>query len=240
MRGLVVRTGLAFAFVACSPSVDVDSLFAPIEAGAVPDSTAALPEASSPEPDAEEPAEVGTGGGGSTGGTGGGGAGGASVELGGDAGTSAGSAGDPDAGRVDGAAGTDAGLEASVRDARREAAEPVDAEVLPKTIRCGSAQCDVDNEFCCIEDARSRCLKKNQASSCPKFAARLACDDRTDCPAAQSCCLVFLSAENRDDASCMASCGTSLSLCDPARSNQCPESSSCSGTSVVASYLYCR
>ena len=240
MRGLLVRTGLAFALVACSPSVDVDTLFPPIEAGVVPESTAALPEASSPEPDGDVPEEVGSGGSGTTGGTGGGGSSGASVELGGDGGGSAGSAGDPDAGRVDGAADTGATLEASVRDARRDVAEPVDAEVLPKTIRCGSAQCDVDNEFCCVEDARSRCLKKNQASSCPKFAARLACDERTDCPSAQSCCLGFLAAENRDDASCMASCGTSLSLCDPARSNQCPEPSSCTGTSVVASYLYCR
>jgi hypothetical protein len=125
-------------------------------------------------------------------------------------------------------------------DARGPRVDASDSGAL-RTIRCGgNALCDVATEYCCAEENNFRCLKRTQTAACARYAERLYCDERTDCPSGQVCCLATNMLEMRDDATCSADCSAGFRLCDPARPSGCEAPSICADNVPVASYLACR
>src|SRR5205823_7134928 len=60
----------------------------------------------------------------------------------------------------------------------------------PLNLHCGNTLCSAPTEFCCIpEGAAARCVAATSVGNCPDSAAKVRCDDPTDCPiAGQVCC----------------------------------------------------
>jgi len=227
MRGLFVRSALTVALFACGTSPDLDNLFprsdaAPLANGDAEGAVEAGGDVSRFEGDAEPEEGAAAGGG-------------ASDQGGPDAPTL--DARQTDVGVMD--TGSGGSIRDAAVDARPDGARDAGDGGGAPTIRCGTAQCDVATELCCTEAfGKTRCLKRNQAPSCPKNVARLECDERSDCATGQVCCLHYLPVENRDDAVCTSNCA-GQPLCDAARASTCSAGTSCRGKSVAAGYDYC-
>jgi hypothetical protein len=90
-----------------------------------------------------------------------------------------------------------------------------------KDIHCGTTFCAAMSEYCCIpENGTPRCVTALSVNNCPDSAAKVRCDDHTDCPlATQVCCAQEGMNGNGASATCRAAgtCqgGRADVLCDP-------------------------
>ena len=145
------------------------------------------------------------------GGSGGGGRAGAGGAGGGSGGAASGGRGGGGTGGGGGVIVVDAGSDAGQRD-----------------IHCGTTFCTAVSEFCCIpENGQPRCVAATSANTCPDSAAKVRCDDRTDCPlATQVCCAQDGAGPNGAFSMCRApgNCngpGRTEILCDPQDPSPC-------------------
>jgi hypothetical protein len=96
-----------------------------------------------------------------------------------------------------------------------------------KDIRCGNTFCTAMSEFCCIpENGTARCVTLSTVNTCPDSAAKVRCDDRSDCPlATQICCAMPPAMGNGATATCrtQVNCGPGRTelLCDPSDPSPC-------------------
>jgi hypothetical protein len=95
-------------------------------------------------------------------------------------------------------------------------------------IHCGTTFCRAVTEFCCIPMGGSaRCVASTNPNFCPDSAAKVRCDDHTDCPiATQICCAQEGGGTNGATATCRApgNCngmGRTEILCDPEAPSPC-------------------
>jgi hypothetical protein len=68
----------------------------------------------------------------------------------------------------------------------------IDASSGGRDIACGATFCTAMSEFCCIPtpgNGTPRCVTLSTINTCPDSAAKVRCDDHTDCPLGnQVCC----------------------------------------------------
>jgi len=183
----------------------------------------------------------GTGGAGMTGGGGAAGSGGSPAGAGG---TTGGDRGGSGPGGAAGTAGT-AGNGGAPPDGG--GGSGIDSGGPLHPIRCGTITCSAPGEFCCIpiNNQIPRCVATGGA--CPANADRVACDDRTDCPALQICCAENPNGPGVADCRLPINCdalNAGQQLCDPQQIGGCfmPGLTSCmlDLLAIIPRYAYCH
>jgi hypothetical protein len=96
-------------------------------------------------------------------------------------------------------------------------------------IHCGLTFCMTLTEYCCVPDGNEapHCVTGSPTSTCPDSAAKVHCDDHTDCPlATQVCCAqtglmgMGPTATCRPSVNCNGAGRTEI-LCDPQDPQSC-------------------
>lgn len=181
-----------------------------------------------------------TGGSGGVGGTGGatGGTGGATGGTGGATGGSGGTGG------VAGTGGTGGIVDAGA-DVRRDAATDT-RDAGKGNIKCGVTNCDPSISFCCLQSSNNRCLVTG-STGCASSVDKVRCDDTSDCPTGQICCVTAGTGGSGAEAACAlaTSCTQPRQmLCDPGATAPCLNLAnvvcSANGSGHLEDYPYCH
>ncbi|MET0594910.1 MAG: hypothetical protein ABW133_19580 [Polyangiaceae bacterium] len=187
-----------------------------------------------------------TGGSGGTGGMAGtagaagtGGTGGTGGATGGTGGTTGGTGG------VAGTGGT-GGIVDAGGDVRRDATTDVRDAGKAGNVKCGVTNCDPSLSFCCLQSGNNRCLVTG-STGCAASVDKVRCDDTSDCPTGQICCVTAGTGGNGAEAACaLATACTQPKqmLCDPATITPCLNLAnvvcSANGSGHLEDYPYCH
>ena len=143
---------------------------------------------------------------------------------------SGGSSGSVDASLSDSA--TDTGAKDTGSDTAADLDGGVDGDAAPGVgvIACGSAECKLPGEVCCLAaDAGGTCHPKGAAPCTP-----IECDQPGDCAAGTTCCYQFQSACGTVGSKCLAACAPAdVGACQGLTDCQTCVSQTCAGVQLT-------